>query len=250
MSEANENFEPVEEAEALQEEQGKEELKDEETKDVAQKKKSKKLLRRICIALAATIALLIAIVWIIDLLEQKNDVYEEEVIEYNFYIPDFDENIYENEEYLSLLQSKPMIYQDAATGHGYGITRGETDHYGADVTFMVEHVYTIIEGDHETYNDDFSDEYYDSGRKPKERFTMQKIYNVQITRTALEKVSDGDDNYTKYSYELTYQIYENNGTFRRDIGAGAKTQYIILTDRTGELLIDSVSTVRGKGTAS
>ena len=50
------------------------------------------------------------------------------------------------------------------------------------------------------------------------------------------------DNYTKSIYTLEYQINKNNGTFRRDIGDGSKQQYFVVTNRTGEWLIDSIST--------
>lgn len=212
-----------------------------------EKTNSKKLLFRICIGLAATIVALIAVLWIIDLVEQGNNKYEEEVIDYLFYPADFKENIYEDEDYQELMRGNYLSYCDSDTNITYGIVRGQTSQYSADVSYMVEHIYAIIEGNHEAYNACFSDAYYASGRKPKEPFTMQKLYNILINRMSVETVSDTTGNYTKYVYAVTYQIYENNGTFRRDIGDGAKTQYIVLTDRTGELLIDSIATIRGQG---
>lgn len=184
------------------------------------------------------------------MVENSNRTYEEEVIDYPFYPADFNENIYEDEEYLELTRGSFLRYSDAATGVTYGIQRGNTDSYGLDVSYMVEYVYTVIEGDHEAYNACFSEEFFESGRKPKDAFTMQKLYDIEIKRRAVETVSDKNGNYTKYTYELTYRIYHNNGTFRKDIGDGSKTQYITLTDRTGTLLIDSIATIRGKGTAT
>ena len=210
--------------------------------------KSKKILIGIIVGLLSVILVLVLTLAILDWIE-KSKPYEEEVISYEFYEPDFEENIYKDEEYQAMIQGGLMRYCDASLGVTYGIQRGNTDTYGKDVSFMVELVYAAIEGDHKAYNACFSDAYYDSGRSPKEAFTMQKIYNVLIERTAVETVSDKNGNYTKYSYSLTYQIYENNGTFRKDIGDGSKTQYIVLTDRTGQLLIDSVATIRGKGTS-
>ncbi len=210
--------------------------------------KSKKILVKIIIGLFSIILVLVAVLAVLNWIEQSKP-YEEEVIDYEFYEADFTENIYKNEEYQAMIRRGLLSFCDTATGVTYGIQRGNTDSYGKDVTFMVELVYAAIEGDHKTYNACFSDAYYDSGRKPKDAFTMQKIYNILIERTGVETTTDKNGNYTKYSYSLTYQIYENNGTFRKDIGDGAKTQYIILTDRTGELLIDSVSTIRGKGTS-
>ena len=48
-------------------------------------------------------------------------------------------------------------------------------------------------------------------------------------------------NYTKFIYAVEYQINENNGTFRRDIGDGSRPQYLVVTNRTGEWKIESVT---------
>ena len=103
---------------------------------------------------------------------------------------------------------------------------------------MVKYIYTIVEGDHELYNSFFSEEYYNEGGKAKEPFTMQRLKNVKLVKARQET----EDGYVKYYYELEYSIDKNNGTFRNDIGDGSRKQFIIVTNRHDELLIDAIET--------
>ena len=75
---------------------------------------------------------------------------------------------------------------------------------------------------------------------------MQKIYGGMITAYSTENIQGNNGNYTKYIYTLNYRILDNNGTFRADIGEDSKTQYIVITNREGKLLIDAISTSRYK----
>jgi len=73
---------------------------------------------------------------------------------------------------------------------------------------------------------------------------MQKLYEVSLTKELVEKVEEKDGEFTRYTFILSYRILKNNGTFRKDIGDGYRRQYITVTDRNGQLLIDRVSTER------
>ena len=163
---------------------------------------------------------------------------EEEPIDYDFYPVDFGENIYEDEEYVELIKYGFISYTDSALT--LGIEREDAVDFGKDVVFMMEYLYSIIEGDSEKYNAYFSDAYYKRHDR-KDAFTMQKLYDVEITKESVTTVTDKDVTYTQYRYSLVYKIFENNGSFRNDIGDGAKKQYITFTDRDGELLIDDIS---------
>jgi hypothetical protein len=172
----------------------------------------------------------------------KNISYQDEegTANFNFYEPDFEENIFEDEEYMALI-SDGVVRYDNSSNSVVNITLENADEHGDTVKLLVDFVYSIIDGDCERYNSFFSEEYLESNGK-KENFTMQKIYNCMITYFSQEDVSENGNNYTKYIYKLKYQIYENNGTYRQDIGEDYKTQYIVITDRNGKLLIDAVTT--------
>ncbi len=198
--------------------------------------KAKKRLIIIILSILALMLILLGISLMIDLVEsKKSDEFE---IDYNFYPADYDENIFEDEKYCELIAGEFIRYCDSTTNVTVGIDTESAISYGDEVDFLARMIYDIINGDHIAYNSRFSDVYYEE-HEPKGTFTMQKIYDVKITFMSKKKI----DNYTKSYYCVEYKIYQNNGTFRRDIGDGSKKQYINITDENGELLIDSMSTV-------
>ena len=101
----------------------------------------------------------------------------------------------------------------------------------------------MINGDVKNYNLCYSDLYHEK-TKPKENFTMQKIYDVTLKKMSEESISNDGTVYTRYIFSLNYKILKNNGTLRNDFLNGSRTQYISLTDRTGELKIDGVTVLK------
>lgn len=169
---------------------------------------------------------------------------EEGTANFNFYEPDFDENIYEDERYLELIADGVLKY-DNGSNSIVDIAPDNVSSFGEPVKLLYDLVYAAIEGDNERYNSFFSSEYL-KAHGAKGEFTMQKIYDGKITAYSSEVVQGNNGNYTKYIYMLNYRILNNNGTFRTDIGEDSKTQYIVITDREGKLLIDAISTSRHK----
>ena len=100
------------------------------------------------------------------------------------------------------------------------------------------HIHDIIEGNCEAYDSYFSEEYLKENRRT-ERFTKQKLYNIDIIFLSAQESEDG--RYTTYEFAVEYMIHKNNGTFRRDLGSDCtKKQHFVLTDRSGRLLIESI----------
>lgn len=200
--------------------------------------------KKIIITLSVAVGLLLlmyALTLILPLISEKlKGNPEEEIAKFNFYEPDFEENIFDDPEYLLLIENG-IIQYDNASNSIVTITDENVSDHGEPVELLANFVDSIIDGDHERYNGYFSKEYLKEN-SPKDKFTMQKIYNCLITFYRQEDAEDKNGNYTKYIYKLKYQIYENNGTFRRDIGEDYKTQYIVITDREEKLLIDAIST--------
>lgn len=207
--------------------------------------KSKSTAKKKLLILMAVIALMIALLMIssvvIDKIQEKENKSSEE-IDYSFYPIDYSENIFEDDEYIAITNGEFMRYCDTRTNVTVGIDKSNAAEYGDAVEFIVNMLYDAINGNADAYNANFSDAYYKENA-PKSDFTMQKIYDVTITYVAEEK----NDNYTKFSYYVEYKIYHNNGTFRRDIGDGSKKQLFTITDKSGSLLVDSVSTVKFRG---
>ena len=204
------------------------------------RKRAKKKLLIIILSIVVLMTVLLIAVYIIDLVNNKKSRDFE--IDYNFYPANYEENIFDNSKYLELISDEFIKYRDSSTNITLGINKDTAKNYGDEIKFLVDMLYDIIDGDHESYNERFSSDYYKTNT-PKERFTMQMIYDVTITSVSSESVSDKSANYTKSVYCVEYKIYHNNGTFRRDIGDGSKKQYITISNKSGEILIDSVSTV-------
>ena len=208
-------------------------------------KKLKKRISIILISLLAFIVLYYAVIDRIDIdsLFSKYDGPTSPTI--IFYTANYDEDIFKDSAYMDLDR---FIYFNSGIEKTPINENGETNYsgYGEVVEFLGNMVDLIIAGDYESYNDCFSSVYYANKlNTKKDAFTMQKLYNITIAKYSETQVSDDDgNNYTEYIYTLEYMIYKNNGTFRNDIGSDAiRTQYIKLTDRTGEILIDVVSNV-------
>ena len=159
-----------------------------------------------------------------------------------FFEPNYEENIFEDTKYMGL--DRNIYIYNIATGVTESLEQEDYEEYSDAVKLMVDLINSIINGDAETYNKFFSNECIAGGYvQLKEEFTMQKLYNIQITQLSEED----NNNYTKYEFILEYMIMQNNGTFRTDIDSNAsKKQYITITDRTGELLIDSIVTPNSK----
>ena len=185
------------------------------------------------------VPILFAVTYLIDYLDDRNKMVEEQVIDYKWFEADYDENIYDDEEYVKLIEYGFISYTDGSVT--LLIDKDSAKSYGEEIDFMVRYLYSIINGNAD--NSYFSDSYYKYHNK-KDSFTMQKLYEVSLTKELVEKVEEKDGEFTRYTFILSYRILKNNGTFRKDIGDGYRRQYITVTDRNGQLLIDRVSTER------
>ena len=166
------------------------------------------------------------------------DLLETTVLYSDFESADYDYNVYEDPEYSEIISSEFIKFHNEYSNTTLGVN-SINDAYsnGDEIGFLTEYVYSIIEGDVKKYNSFFSDKYYEDN-EPMDSFTMQKIYDVIITRKIQTDGNSSSENYTKYYCALEYKILDNNGTFRKDIKNGSRTQYLVITDREGKLLID------------
>ena len=180
---------------------------------------------------------------LIPYLQQLNAQEEDEIVaDFNFYPADYDENIFEDPEYLSLISDGILMYDDSYMATT--VDKESAKYFGGQVEMLVNMVYSVINGNAAEYNSYFSEKYFENN-SAKSKFTMQKIYNATLTYFSAEGVEDKNGNkYTQYTYKLIYNIYENNGTFRKDIGDDARAQYIVISEYNGKFLIDSIDLSR------
>ena len=208
--------------------------------------KSKKILIRIICIVVGVIIFMMAASFGMNIYLQKRAEKDAQRVHFDFAPADYDENIYEDPEYLALIERGFIDYTDYETNLTLAVNYEDAIDYGEDVLFMVDYIYAIVAGDAEAYNEFFSDEYYKKN-EPKDEFTMQKLYEVNISKVSQTKESDKAGNtYNKYQYIVKYKILDNNGTFRNDFNTGTKEQYILFTNKTGEFLIDGITTPKIK----
>ena len=150
---------------------------------------------------------------------------------YNHYPAEYDLDVTTVEEYMELDRN---IYYVRG---GERLILEEMGELTPDQQFFVGYFDCAINGRYEEYNAMFTDKYYEDN-EPYVRFAPQMIYDISIEKLS-ESYSDGATNYT---YNVTYRIYRNNGTFRNDIGSnGAKTLFFSLLESGGEIKIDRIT---------
>ena len=170
-----------------------------------------------------------------------------------YHVPDFSENIFDDEEYLELVGPYAMFYKvgDIETS----LMKSQVKDQGIWAEFFYNYFETVKNGDHVTYNKYFFDEYYNS-RDKKSEFTMQKIYDIHIEESYAEIKLD-EDEYAWVNnkgleptyFIVKYKIHENNGSFR--IGVSSDTfqsqLYILATDRYNEVKIIDIVALSASG---
>ena len=214
-----------------------------ESRDLKNKASNNK--KKTLLIVTLVIVILIAAMYLLLLVLEKGSAdkdlenIESNVLYSDFESADYDYNIFEDTDYNAIVTSEFIKFFDEYTNITIGVGDVQ-DAYslGQEVGFLTEYIYSIIDGDYEKYNQFFSSEYYEK-HKPVDRFTMQKVYDVLITRKVSSRGES--ESFNAYYYALEYKILDNNGTFRQDIKDGYKTQYIVITDREGRLLIDSIN---------
>jgi len=205
---------------------------------------SKKTKKTILISWGIIVALLIVfwgISYILSNIDEnlnKSPIYDPNAQTIIFHEINYDEDIFEDSVYMGL--DRNIYIFDLNTGVTESLEEHDYTNYGKDVKFMADFINYIILGNAEGYNDCFNEDYYsDIDNEPKESYTMQKLYNIKLTKITEEKIDNGE--YTEYVYYLEYMIFQNNGSFRMDIGSDASVaQYITLNDKYGDIKISEL----------
>lgn len=178
---------------------------------------SKKIIKTVLIVVASLLALLLALVAVLPLIEEmlEPEIEVSEYADYRYYEADYSANIFENELYMA--QSRGIKFSNENTE--YVLNETNSANISPSAKFFYEYITCIINGDYEKYPSFFTDEYINNDKSDiPEKFTMQGLYDIYIDlyAPATRKVVDGVELSCEV-YEVRYRIFENNGTFRRDI---------------------------------
>ena len=176
--------------------------------------KMKKKILLILGILAAVLVLLVVAIVVLEQIGGKqpgNTEYGSE----DFY-PTYQGDILLYKDYLDL--DRTVSY--CSDPSGYGMTSSITDEnreeFDPRVLFLYDFIQILIAGDEDAYNACFNSRYFEQAR-PQGAFTPQMIY-----RTTITYLSEKEENTDKlYVYRLEYMIFQNDGTYRRDIASDA-----------------------------
>lgn len=196
----------------------------------------KKLKKIILIVIASFIALSVIAAtagFILDKLKAPEDYsYSDD----RFFEPDYSKNIYEDELYLGL--QRGIHYN--RYGDDRVLTESNLNDFPASARFFYNYFNCIINGDYQNYPSFFTESARTNESYPlPEKFTMQGLYNIEAK--LFSSTFDEDTDRTVEIFEVSYQIFENNGTFRRDILSNeSRTLVFELYIQNGEALINAI----------
>lgn len=172
----------------------------------------------------------------------KDDNNSEQSGEISFFTPDYSENIYENENYMS--KNRNIYYLQY--GSGEPITEENFDSMPLSARFFYEYFEGVKNGNYVNHSSFFTEK-YQKNNTLSETFTMQKIYDIEVDLFEKRFEEEGNDRITVETYIVEYKIMENNGTFRNDVGSNTLKPLVYTLHIKGEkVLIDSISEKKTK----
>ncbi len=162
-------------------------------------------------------------------------MYSDKLYSYNFYEADYDRDVTADEWYMQL--DRNMHYK--VGNLSIMLLPEDIETRNDAVKFFDKYFKTIVAGDVETYNTYFTDEYYKI-YAPYELFSPQMIYNIEIEQLSETSNPDGTTNWT---FNVTYMIHKNDGTFRNDLDSdSSKTLYYeLIEDAKGDVKINYIT---------
>ena len=202
-----------------------------EEENYTRKQKRKKILIIAVLIVIGAFVVFGIVTFILSAVKNHNEDQKRAALEkqqsYNFYEPDYNLNIFEDQGYMETDRNIHVTVDGATTA----ITDNNRQDYTPEILFMQNVINYIINGDYVNYNKIFTDDYLkNAGDNLREMFTMQQLYNIE-----LETVDSAQpDNKTHtYAVKVTYSIRHNNGTFRNDLPEGAANSVVYeLTETT------------------
>lgn len=151
-----------------------------------------------------------------------------------YYPADFSENIYNDEEFVELMNLYALEYIDGDIN--YKLSEADLEKVGGDLAVFFYRYFTDIRnGDSDKYNSYFDERAF-SLREKANDFTMQQIYDIVIKPLQIEPDLDEEEyswvyesNLEPIYVDVSYKIRKNNGTFRLGVNSDtSKPQLYIL----------------------
>jgi hypothetical protein len=211
-----------------------------QARESTRKLKRNMIIVLVCMAMFAVVA--IPLIRILDGLQNGENEEETKKLPPSsiiFATPDYEYDIMQDNDYLQL--NRRIYHCDVRSGMTEELTDKNISGYGAAAAVLSEYINAVIAGDADALNALFSENYF-ANHEAEPPFTMQRLYDIKLTKVNETIIVGEKGKYTQYEYEVEYKIRLNDGTFRTDIGHDeSKKQYFVLSDSvTGEVLIDQI----------
>jgi hypothetical protein len=189
-----------------------------------------KIVKRLIIIISIVLVVLVVAFFVLRLLtpkigftEKHNDI---------FYFPvDYNENIFEDLVYINRFRDVRFDY------YGSAVYMNE-ENYSAqskEARFFYDYIKSLISGDYNLHKTYFDKSFFARHYIP-EKFTMQKLYDIEIYAMS----SDIKDGSAYETYKVSYKIQENKGTYRADVSSTEAKPVAITVKKGTELKITSI----------
>ncbi len=174
------------------------------------KRKIKKIFIILLISAAVLAILAYGLPYVYELIKDdgQDDV---SYADYRFYEADYSKNILDD----ALYMSKDRAIKYDRNGFEQVLTEENINQIHPTADFFYSYINCIINGKYDEYPQYFTEACLaDEDMDIPDRFTMQGLYDIRIK---LHSISVNEDDSVCEIYEVSYSIFENNGTFRDDI---------------------------------
>ena len=230
-----------------------------------QNEKQKNLKKKRLLVLVGIVVILLVLV-LLNSIDFKSTPVEEEAQApytpdtypaYHFVDPDYESNIFENSVYQKLDHSIAYTYNNQTLDLKNNLKTTDLKSYDAPFDeFFVKYFTALAKGNSSKTFDAFYSDVYFRTHESFKNFAPQKVYDIEILRKTdpqiiTEEAKEEDAAYigcTLTTFEVSYRILDNDGTFRRDIlDEDVIVQYIdLLGDTSGNYTINAVGYGRHK----
>lgn len=200
--------------------------------------------RKIVVAFAALLLFAI-IVFVLAYLLKKNSERDATFRndELSFAAIDYETDILADPYYLRY--SRNVIYNEY--GNAEPLTEDNYRSFGDWAEFFYHYFETVINGDYNTYKTFFTESYLKSHDLP-EKFTMQRIYDINVELFSRNTVEYNGATVPSSLYIVSYRIQYNNGTFRGDIISNTVRPLLFsLINDNGTVKIYSITQINYQG---
>lgn len=211
-----------------------------EAKDVkeADKKKLKKGGRIIIIALAV-LSVLTGVLYGVSRLTAQDKIDFTEKVEGIYYFPaDYNADPEEDPAYMA--KERRVWFID---DKGLGLFLDESNASSNSIAGLMYRYFEALKNGDAAAHEQLLSQSYGESYVIQKRFTCQKVHDINV------KFNQGNtvDGVGRWYYRVSYEIYENNGTYRADIGSEtARVMSFEIVYEGGEYKINSIGYITAK----